>query len=107
MKKPTLQQRLRYKFDNLMSKGTMSLLLILGIITAIVVVTVVTLVGIFITSQRLSQMMRATDFVVSSRITAKMMAQIAEDGSFTIEVNPRSRAATKFSDHDDLIVVAV
>ena len=39
MKKPTLQQRLRYKFDNLMSKGTMSLLLILGIITAIVVVT--------------------------------------------------------------------
>ena len=23
MKKPTLQQRLRYKFDNLMSKGTM------------------------------------------------------------------------------------
>ena len=165
MKKPTLQQRLRYKFDNLMSKGTMSLLLILGIITAIVVVTGVTLVGIFITSQRLSQMMRATDFVVSSRITAKMMAQIAEerhkkailndmlseggasismkpvtryvmtgepvdfytlgasaarygeiaigykkiaeDGSFTIEVNPRSRAATKFSDHDDLIVVAV
>ena len=93
MKKPTLQQRLRYKFDNLMSKGTMSLLLILG--------------GIFITSQRLSQIMRATDFVVSSRITAKMMAQIAEDGSFTIEVNPRSRAATKFSDHDDLIVVAV
>ena len=30
-------------------------------------------------NQRLSQMMRATDFVVSSRITAKMMAQIAEE----------------------------
>ena len=115
-------------------------------------------------NQRLSQMMRATDFVVSSRITAKMMAQIAEerhkkailndllsdggstiymkpitryvttgepvdyytlgasaarygeiaigykkcaeDGTFTIEVNPRSKAATKFSDNDDLIVVA-
>lgn len=115
-------------------------------------------------NQRLSQMMRATDFVVSSRITAKMMAQIAEerhkkailndllsdggstiymkpitryvvtdepvdyytlgasaprygeiaigykkvaeDGTFTIEVNPRSKAATKFSDADDLIVVA-
>ena len=115
-------------------------------------------------NQRLSQMMRATDFVVSSRITAKMMAQIAEerhkkailndlpsdggstvymkpitryvttgqpvdyytlgasaarygeiaigykkyaeDGTFQIEVNPRSKAATKFSDADDLIVVA-
>lgn len=115
-------------------------------------------------NQKLSQMMRATDFVVSSRITAKMMAQIAEerhkkailndllsdggstiymkpitryvvtdepvdyytlgasaarygeiaigykkvaeDGTFTIEVNPRSKAATKFSDNDDLIVVA-
>ena len=30
-------------------------------------------------NQRLSQMMRATDFVVSSRITAKMMAQVAEE----------------------------
>ena len=115
-------------------------------------------------NQKLSQMMRATDFVVSSRITAKMMAQIAEqrhkkailnnllsdsgpsicmkpvtryvlpgkpvdfytlgasaarygeiaigykkmagDGSFTIEVNPHSKAATEFSEHDDLIVVA-
>ena len=115
-------------------------------------------------NQKLSQMMRATDFVVSSRITAKMMAQIAEqrhkkailnnllsdsgpsicmkpvtryvlpgkpvdfytlgasaarygeiaigykkmagDGSFTIEVNPRSKAATEFSENDDLIVVA-
>lgn len=115
-------------------------------------------------NQRLSQMMRATDFVISSRITAKMMAQIAEerhkkailndllsdggstiymkpitryvhtgepvdyytlgasaarygeiaigykkvaeDGTFTIEVNPRSKAATKFSDNDDLIVIA-
>ncbi|MBQ9578453.1 MAG: hypothetical protein IJR28_02855 [Ottowia sp.] len=116
-------------------------------------------------NQKLSQMMRATDFVVSSRITAKMMAQIAEerhkktilndllsdsgpsicmkpmtryvlpgkpvdfytlgasaarygeiaigykkfagDGSFTIEVNPRSRTATEFSERDDLIVIAV
>lgn len=116
-------------------------------------------------NQKLSQMMRATDFVVSSRITAKMMAQIAEerhkkailndmlseggasicmkpvtryvltgepvdfytlgasaarygeivigykkiaeDGSFTIEVNPKSRTATRFSDQDDVIVVAV
>ena len=115
-------------------------------------------------NQRLSQMMRATDFVVSSRVTAKMMVQIAEerhkkailndllaeggsgiymkpitryvttgepvnfytlgasaarygeiaigfkkvaeDGSFEIEVNPRSTEATKFSDADDLIVVS-
>ena len=115
-------------------------------------------------NQKLSQMMRATDFVIGSRITAKMMAQIAEgrhknailndllsdggstiymkpitryvhtdklvdyytlgasaarygevaigykkiaeDGSFTIEVNPRSKAATQFTDKDDLIVVA-
>ncbi|MBR2066755.1 MAG: hypothetical protein IJ875_00570 [Solobacterium sp.] len=115
-------------------------------------------------NQKLSQLMRATDFVVSSRITAKMMAQIAEerhkkdilndllseggsnismkpitryvltnepvdfytlgasaarydeiaigykkmaeDGSFTIEVNPRSKAPLQFSENDDLIVVA-
>ena len=115
-------------------------------------------------NQRLSQMMRATDFVVSSRVTAKMMAQIAEerhkkailndllsdggstiymkpitryvttgqpvdfytlgasaarygeiaigykkfaeDGTFAIEVNPRSREAALFTDNDDLIVVA-
>ena len=115
-------------------------------------------------NQRLSQMMRATDFVVSSRVTAKMMAQVAEerhkkailndllsdggstvymkpitryvtcsqpvdfytlsasaaryseiaigykkvaeDGTFDIEVNPRSKAATQFSDQDDLIVIA-
>ena len=114
-------------------------------------------------NQRLSQMMRATDFVVSSRITAKMMAQIAEErhkkailnellaeggasirmepitryamvqnevdfytlgasaaryneiaigykvfdeeGNFSIEVNPRSRAKAKFSDRDELIVI--
>ncbi len=115
-------------------------------------------------NQKLSQMMRATDFVIGSRITAKMMTQVAEerhknailndllsdggstiymkpitryvhtdkmvdyytlgasaarygeiaigykkvaeDGSFTIELNPRSKAATKFSDNDDVIVVA-
>ena len=115
-------------------------------------------------NQRLSQMMRATDFVVSSRITAKMMAQIseerhkknilndliseggssicmkpigryvlpgepvdfytlgasaaryneiaighkkfAEDGTFSIEINPRSREATMFTDNDELIVIA-
>jgi K+/H+ antiporter YhaU regulatory subunit KhtT len=115
-------------------------------------------------NQKLSQMMRGTDFVVSSRITAKMMAHIAEerhkktilndllseggssiymkpasryvqigkpvdfytlgasaarygeiaigykkfgeDDSFLIEVNPRSRAAAKFSERDDVIVVA-
>lgn len=115
-------------------------------------------------NQRLSQMMRATDFVISSRITAKMMAQIAEerhkkailndlisdggstiymkpitryisteenvnfytlgasaaryneiaigykkfddDGNFIIEVNPVSREAMKFSNRDDLIVIA-
>lgn len=115
-------------------------------------------------NQRLSQMMRATDFVVSSRITAKMMAQIseerhkknilndliseggssicmkpigryvlpgeaidfytlgasaaryneiaighkkfAEDGSFSIEINPKSREATMFSDRDELVVIA-
>ena len=38
MKNATFWQRLRYRFDNLMSKGTPSLLLILGVITAIVVV---------------------------------------------------------------------
>ena len=37
MKKPSLWQRLRYRFDNMMSKGTVSLLIILGIITTIVV----------------------------------------------------------------------
>ena len=115
-------------------------------------------------NQKLSQMMRGTDFVVSSRITAKMMAQIAEerhnkeilndllseggssiymkpvsryvktgepvdfytlgasaarygevaigykkfeaDDSFRIEVNPQSREAARFSEKDDLIVVA-
>ena len=115
-------------------------------------------------NQRLSQMMRATDFVIGSRITAKMMAQIAEgrhknailndllseggstiymksiaryvrtdeavdyytlgasaarygeiaigykkvaeDGSFTIELNPSSKEATMFTDNDDVIVVA-
>lgn len=38
MKQPTLWQRLKYRFDNLMSKGTASLLLILAVITAVVVV---------------------------------------------------------------------
>ena len=115
-------------------------------------------------NQKLSQMMRATDFVVSSRITAKMMAQIseerhkknilndliseggssicmkpisryvvpgeavdfytlgasasryneiaighkrfAEDGTFSIEINPKSREATLFTDKDELIVIA-
>lgn len=115
-------------------------------------------------NQRLSQMMRATDFVVSSRITAKMMAQVAEDrykkailndllsdggssiymkpvkryvrcdqpvdfytlgaaasrfgeiaigykrnnpdGSFDIQVNPRSKEPLTFDADDDLIVVA-
>lgn len=115
-------------------------------------------------NQKLSQMMRATDFVVSSRITAKMMAQISEerhkknilndliseggssicmkpigryvvpgeavdfytlgasasryneiaighkkfsdDGTFKIEINPKSREATMFSDRDELIVIA-
>ena len=37
MKKPTLWQRIRYRFDNLMSKGTPSLLLILALITIITV----------------------------------------------------------------------
>ena len=115
-------------------------------------------------NQRLSQMMRATDFVVSSSITAKMMAQIAEqrqnkailndllseggstifmkpitryvttgkpvdfytlgasaarygeiaigykkyteEGTFTVEINPQSLEAVKFSDGDDLVVIA-
>ena len=117
-----------------------------------------------IRNQKLSQMMRATDFVISSRITAKMMAQIAEqrhkkailndlisdggsaiymkpitryvttdkpvsfytlgasaaryneiaigykknndDGTFSIEVNPTSRESQKFTDSDDVIVIA-
>ena len=153
MKKPTLQQRLRYKFDNLMSKGTMSLLLILGIITAIVVVTggvlAVVLGGADGTGAESSgetiwfTLMHAINTGVLAKeegtvpylavmtVTRYVMTgepvdfytlgasaarygeiaigykKIAEDGSFTIEVNPRSRAATKFSDHDDLIVVAV
>lgn len=115
-------------------------------------------------NQKLSIMMRGTDFVVSSRITAKMMAHIseqrhtktiyndllseggsgiymkpvtryvhtegpvdfytlcasaarygeiaigykkfAEDGSFSIEINPRSRSAVKYSEQDDVIVIA-
>ena len=32
--------------------------------------------------------------------------KVAEDGSFTIELNPQSKAATKFTDNDDVIVVA-
>ena len=115
-------------------------------------------------NQRLSQMMRATDFVVSSRITAKMMAQVAEerhkkeilndllsdggssvymkpakryvrtdqpvdyytlgasatrfdeivigykrnnpDGTFEIQLNPRSKQPLMFDGDDDLIVIA-
>ena len=38
-KKASAGQRFRYWFDNLMSKGTPSLLLILGVITAVVVIT--------------------------------------------------------------------
>lgn len=115
-------------------------------------------------NQQLSQMMRATDFVVSSRITAKMMVQVAEerhkkailndlisdggssiymkpvsryvqlsepidfytlsgsaarygevaigykrvhkDGSFDIQVNPRSKTPLEFDANDDLIVLA-
>ena len=115
-------------------------------------------------NQRLSQMMRATDFVISSKITAKMMAQISEErhkkailndliseggssicmkpisryvlteevvdfytlgasaarydeiaigykkfdeeGGFTVEINPKSREAIKFTDKDEVIVIA-
>lgn len=39
MKKFTFWQRFRYWFDNLMSKGTASLLLLLAVITTFVVVT--------------------------------------------------------------------
>ncbi len=39
MKKPGIWQRFRYWFDNIMAKGTLSLLLLLGVITAIVAVT--------------------------------------------------------------------
>ncbi|MBQ1841183.1 MAG: NAD-binding protein, partial [Atopobiaceae bacterium] len=39
MRKVTGKQRFRYWFDNLMSKGTSSLLLLLGVITAVVSVT--------------------------------------------------------------------
>ncbi|VEH03144.1 TrkA-C domain [Slackia heliotrinireducens] len=38
MKNATAQQRFRYWFDNLMSRGTKSLLLVLGVITAVVVI---------------------------------------------------------------------
>ena len=70
-------------------------------------------------NQRLSQMMRATDFVISSKITGKMMAQISEErhkkailnalvseGGFTVEINPKSREAIKFTDKDEVIVIA-
>ena len=115
-------------------------------------------------NQQLAQIMRATDFVVSGRITAKLMVQVAEerhkkailndllsdggssiymkpitryvlvdepvdfytlgasaarygeiaigykrfadDGSFEIVVNPKSKAATTFGRGDDLIVVS-
>ena len=38
MKKPSLKQKLSYKFDNLMSKGTLSLILLLAVITLVVIV---------------------------------------------------------------------
>ncbi|MBR3327214.1 MAG: hypothetical protein IKG22_07820, partial [Atopobiaceae bacterium] len=38
MRKTTVGQKIRYWFDNIMSKGTASLLLLLGVITAIVAV---------------------------------------------------------------------
>ena len=38
MKKPSLKQKLSYMFDNLMSKGTLSLILLLAVITLVVIV---------------------------------------------------------------------
>ena len=38
MKQPTWKEKLRYRFDNLMSRGTVSLILLLFAITAVVVV---------------------------------------------------------------------
>ena len=38
MKKPSLKQKLSYKFDNLMSKGTLSLILLLAVSTLVVIV---------------------------------------------------------------------
>ena len=38
MKKFSFWQKFRYRFDNLMSKGTTSLLMLLGVITAVVVI---------------------------------------------------------------------
>ena len=106
MKKPTLWQRFRYRFDNMMSKGTVSLLIILGIITTIVVVT----------GGLLAMALGGADGSGEETLGASAARygeiaigykKFAEDGSFTIEVNPRSREATMFSDQDDLIVVAV
>ena len=37
MKKPNLKQKLSYWFDNLMSKGTLSLIFVLAVITILVV----------------------------------------------------------------------
>ncbi|MBQ6491909.1 MAG: hypothetical protein IJI88_06500 [Atopobiaceae bacterium] len=125
MRNATTGQKLRYWFDNLMSKGTASLLLLLGVITATVAIvggllaespTAILLlsdpdlpdeeadsrtlmlqlqlndiadeigseVPLIVEmnssrNQQLAQMMRATDFVLSSRITAKMMVQVAEE----------------------------
>ena len=39
MKKVSFRQKFKYWFDNLMSKGTRSLLLLLAVITTVVVVT--------------------------------------------------------------------
>ena len=40
MKKGTIRQKIRYWFDNLMSKGTRSLLLLLAVITIVVVIVI-------------------------------------------------------------------
>lgn len=88
MKRRTLGQRLRYGFDNLMSKGTASLLLILGVIT--------TAVDFYTLGASAS---RYNEIAIGHK-------KFSENGSFTIEINPKSREATMFSDRDELIVIA-
>lgn len=122
MKKPTLWQRIRYRFDNLMSKGTPSLLLIPALITIITVLIggILSLMlggpdgsGIYMKPvTRYVHTEGPVDFYTLCASAARYgeiaigYKKFAEDGSFSIEINPRIRSAVKYSEQDDVIVIA-
>ena len=55
MKKFSFWQKFRYWFDNLMSKGTASLLLLLAVITTLAVMTIWTLTGMLVLFRTVSK----------------------------------------------------